>query len=113
MQSRSGRSPWSWPTAAARLAAGDSGGLVTAIGDMLRAVLLKARDDAVFAALPMAGPARAWLLVIENDNQGGFRIDFFGPADACRELRSHLDQSSVAEQAATAGPARDIRPEGT
>ncbi len=34
------------------LAAGDAAGLVAALGDMLRAVLLRARDGGVFAALP-------------------------------------------------------------
>src|SRR5262245_20518627 len=35
---------------------------------------------------------RAWILVLENDNQGIFRIDFFGSAARCRSLRSHLNR---------------------
>jgi hypothetical protein len=41
--------------------------------------------------LGVVGLRRAWILILENDNQGRFRIDFFGPADKCRGLRAHLD----------------------
>lgn len=37
------------------------------------------------------GPSRAWLLVLKNDNQGGLRAEFLGPAEMCAILRSHLD----------------------
>ncbi|MBM3983171.1 MAG: hypothetical protein FJ304_23440 [Planctomycetes bacterium] len=52
------------------LAAGDAGGLVTAIGDMLRAVLLQARDGGVFAALPKT--PRCELGVEEQDGNYGW-----------------------------------------
>ena len=40
--------------------------------------------------LGVVGQDRAWLLVVVNDNQGGFRIDFHGPANECQCLESHL-----------------------
>ncbi|MBA4190584.1 MAG: hypothetical protein C0467_21565 [Planctomycetaceae bacterium] len=49
-------------------------------------------DEGGANLLGVVGARRAWVLVIENDNQGGFRTDFFGPADACRDLRSCLAQ---------------------
>jgi hypothetical protein len=52
------------------LAAGYTGPLVAALGDMLRAVLLKARDDAVFAGLPKA--PRCELGVEEQDGSYGW-----------------------------------------
>lgn len=52
------------------LAAGDTGALVAALGDMLRAVLLKARDDGVFAELPRA--ARCELGVEEQEGTYGW-----------------------------------------
>jgi hypothetical protein len=60
--------------------------------------------------LGVVGPSRAWVLVVENDNQGGFRIDFFGPADACRGLRSFLGQQSHAEPADAPDPAAGSAP---
>ena len=44
--------------------------------------------------LGVAGPGGAWALVLDSDNQGHFRADFFGPADACRDLRSYLGGSA-------------------
>jgi hypothetical protein len=52
------------------LVAGDTDLLVTALGDTLRAVLLKARDDGVFAALPKA--SRCELGVEEQDGSYGW-----------------------------------------
>ena len=52
------------------LAAGDTGGLVAALGDMLRAVLLQARDSGVFAALPKT--PRCELGVEEQDGSYGW-----------------------------------------
>ncbi|MDB5389562.1 MAG: hypothetical protein JWM11_5208 [Planctomycetaceae bacterium] len=52
--------------------------------------------------LGVVGPSRAWVLVLENDNQGGFRIDFFGPAAACRDLRLKLGQQRPVEPGAAA-----------
>jgi hypothetical protein len=52
------------------LATGNTGPLVAALGDMLRAVLLKARDDGVFAALPKA--PRCELGVEEQDGSYGW-----------------------------------------
>mgnify|MGYP005861837239 CR=1 FL=1 len=45
---------------------------------------------------------RAWVLVIENDNQGGFRVGFFGPTEVCQSLRSCLGQQRQAEPGAAA-----------
>lgn len=54
--------------------------------------------------LGVVGPGLAWLLVIVNDNQGEFRINFFGPAVACRGLRAHLGrQGHAAPDAAPDG----------
>jgi hypothetical protein len=52
------------------LATRDTGLLVTALGDMLRAVLLRARDDGVFAALPRT--PRCELGVEEQDGSYGW-----------------------------------------
>jgi hypothetical protein len=52
------------------LSAGDTGPLVAALGDMLRSVLLKARDDGVFAVLPKA--PRCELGVEEQDGSYGW-----------------------------------------
>lgn len=52
------------------LAAGDAAGLVAALGDMLRAVLLQARDGGVFAALPKT--PRCELGVEEQDGSYGW-----------------------------------------
>jgi hypothetical protein len=52
------------------LRAGDSGGLVTAIGDMLRAVLIQARNGGVFAALPKT--PRCEMGVEEQDGNYGW-----------------------------------------
>lgn len=35
---------------------------------------------------------RGWLLLLENDNQGRFRVEFFGPTESCNALRKHLEQ---------------------
>ena len=67
------------------LAAGDGGGLVTAIGDMLRAVLLQARDGAVFAALAKA--PRCELGVEEQDGNYGW------PAYESRRTDNLAEQS--------------------
>jgi hypothetical protein len=52
------------------LAAGDTGPLVAALGGMLRAVLLMARDDGVFSGLPKA--PRCELGVEEQDGSYGW-----------------------------------------
>ena len=52
--------------------------------------------------LGVVGPGRAWVLVLEHDNQGGFRIDFFGSAAACHDLRSTLGQQRPVEPGAAA-----------
>jgi hypothetical protein len=52
------------------LAAGDTGALVATLGDMLRAVLLKARDGGVFAGLPKT--PRCELGVEEQDGSYGW-----------------------------------------
>jgi hypothetical protein len=52
------------------LAAGDTGSLVAALGGTLRAVLLQARDDGVFATLPRT--ARCELGVEEQDGSYGW-----------------------------------------
>lgn len=49
--------------------------------------------------LGVVGPRRAWVLVIENDNQGGFRVGFFGTAEVCQSLRSCLAQQRPPNQA--------------
>jgi hypothetical protein len=54
------------------LPAGASGQLVTALGDMLRGVLLKVRADGVFASLPKA--ARCELGVEEQDGSYGWPV---------------------------------------
>jgi hypothetical protein len=40
--------------------------------------------------LGVVDPGHRWVLVLDNDNQGGFRFEFCGPTDACSSLRSHL-----------------------
>jgi hypothetical protein len=52
------------------LVAGDTGGLVAALGEMLRAVLLKARGDGVLTTLPKV--ARCELGVEEQDGSYGW-----------------------------------------
>ena len=47
-------------------------------------------DEGGTNLLGVSAPDRAWVLVLNNDNQGKFRIDFFGPAPLCHSLRSHL-----------------------
>jgi hypothetical protein len=74
------------------LAAGDGVGLITALGDMLRAVLLRARDGGVFAALPKT--PRCELAVEEQDGNYGW------PAYASRRT------DNLAEPGAGADPAR-------
>ncbi len=53
--------------------------------------------------LGVVGPGRAWVLVLDHDNQGGFRIDFFGHADTCRDLRSCLGLKGHAQPSTAAG----------
>lgn len=45
--------------------------------------------------LGVIAPGRAWLLAVENDNQGTFRIDFLGPTKVCESLRSHLRDHTI------------------
>lgn len=47
-------------------------------------------DEGGTNLLGVVGPGRTWVLVCENDNQGGFRIDFYGPTVVCHDLRSRL-----------------------
>ncbi|WP_029629922.1 hypothetical protein [Zavarzinella formosa] len=59
-------------------------------GRRLRLFRASPADEGGSNLLGVADQGRAWVLVIENDNQGRFRIEFLGPAEMCQSLRSHL-----------------------
>jgi hypothetical protein len=78
------------------LAAGDVAGLVGALGDMLRDVLLKARADGVFAGLPKA--PRCELGVEEQEGGYGW------PAYESRGTDNLADPPSTTGRGWRAGP---------
>jgi hypothetical protein len=79
------------------LAGGDTQSLVTALGDLLRAVLLKARDDGLFAVLPKA--PRCELGVEEQEGSYGW------PAYELRRT-DNLVEPSPADDRGSRGQAR-------